>query len=336
MFTRIPAERFKVCPSPDRVVAVIDPRAGRGMGHRVMYLLQQRTWPADVKIFNPDPLNLNSYIDAIQHARDWGADRLLIAGGDGTLMRAMTAMLQTGPSIPLSVIPTGTGNVVAGALHLPKRIFPALRLAFGMANLHWWDVGHLVNSDYYFALRASAGHDANTLAYVTKQAKLWWRTMAYVGPAIMEFLRMKPIRFSLTLDEQPPVEVEGATAFVAVTSRLAGQFGFVLSTQMRTDDGVLYAGVIHPQKILQNLPRLIHHMALEAENFEEMVTLFPVKRRVIIDCDEPQRTQIDGELLDQTPLVAEVVPHGVPFVTAPHHMYKTARFSSYAHSTTWQ
>lgn len=141
-------------------------------------------------------------------------------------------------------------------------------------------------------------------------------------------LRMRPVNFTLHIDDNHPVQISGATAFVAVTSRLAGQLGFCLSNQMRTDDGVLYAGVLHPQRVLLNLPRVLQHMALEAADFDDLVTLFPVKHRVRIECDSPQRTQIDGDLLGITPLETEVKARAVPFITTPYHMQKTARFVS--------
>jgi diacylglycerol kinase (ATP) len=324
----VPLERFEFCAAPRRVVAIVDPAAGRGVGRRVLQLLTGRQWPAAVRVFTPNPANFSTYVEAIEEAHSSQAERIIVSGGDGTLMRVLTALRQTGAPLPLSVIPTGTGNVVAGDLHIPRRILPALRLAFGEATLHWWDIGYLRDVGYYFALRASAGHDANTLEYVSKQAKMWWRSMAYVGPAIREFMRMKPIAFRLTIDGGPPIELQGATAFVAVTSRLAGSLGFVLSNQIRTDDGILHAGVFHPQRLLRNIPRLVHHMAFEAENFANMVSLFPVRHEGCIEADPVQRTQIDGELLGSTPLVAQVVPHGVPFVTTPRHMYLTARFGN--------
>lgn len=317
--TSISHDRLAHIQRPHHLIAIVDPNAGRGMGRQVIRQLENRRWPARVQVFTPNPAYLETYIEAIETAHREGADRLIVSGGDGTLMRSITAMHAVGKPIPISLVPTGTGNVVAGDLNIPRRISLALRLAFSEANIHWWDLGRLTDSGYYFALRASAGHDANTLSHVSKQTKLWWRSMAYVGPAIREFIRMKPIPFRLSIDNNPPIEIQGATAFVAVTNRISGSIGFVLSNQIRPDDGVLHAGVFHPQQLLRNLPRMVQHMALEAENFVNMVSLFPVKERVMIEADPIQRTQIDGELLDNTPLMAEVVSHGAAFVTAPHH-----------------
>ena len=324
----IPLHRFENHPAPQRVVAVIDPRAGRGSGHYAMRVLRQKHWGVDVQIFQPDPADPDTYRRAIETAQRSGAQRILVSGGDGTLARTITAMLTMGDPLPVAVIPTGTANVVAGDLHLPRRVYPAIELALSAAHVHWWDAGQLQPSGDYFTLRVSAGHDANTLALVNKRAKSTYGTLAYIIPGAVEILRMEPVSFTLTIDDQAPLRLSGITAFVAATSRMSGQMGFYLSNQTRTDDGVLYAGVLHPQRVFANLPRVLQHMALEAANFDEIVTLFPVKHHVRIDSDTPQRTQIDGDLLGHTPLVANVRPRAVPFITPPYHMQRTARFTS--------
>jgi len=328
-FTSEHYNRIHTIPAPRRVVAVIDTNAGRGGGEFVERLLLKRNWNAEVHIRRATPAHLETYKHAIDHAHEWGADRLLVAGGDGTLARTITAMMQGPYPIPISLVPVGTGNIVAGDLWLPRRILPALQLSFRPAHVHWWDVGRLTTG-HYFALRASAGHDANTIALVSKRAKQRWRTMAYIIPGVYELMRMSPVEFRLTIDDNETVEIMGATAFVAVTSRLAGQLGIYLSRQIRTDDGLLYAGVLHPQKILLNLPRVIQHRALEAADFDDLVTLYPVKKRVTIDAATPQRTQLDGDLLGYTPFTAEVVPHAVPFITTAAKVQSVVRQAALA------
>jgi diacylglycerol kinase family enzyme len=60
----------------------------------------------------------------------------------------------------------------------------------------------------------------------------------------------------------------------------------------------------------------MHHLALEGEH---TVSIFPVRQHVTIETDSPQRTQIDGDLLGQTPLSVNVIPRGAPFVVPARH-----------------
>src|SRR5262245_47743420 len=52
----------------------------------------------------------------IRHRRD-RVDLVIVAGGDGTLNAAASALLETG--LPLGILPLGTGNDLARTLGLP-------------------------------------------------------------------------------------------------------------------------------------------------------------------------------------------------------------------------
>ncbi|MFP4323124.1 MAG: diacylglycerol/lipid kinase family protein [Anaerolineales bacterium] len=309
---RIQQRTLEYDPAPERVVALVNPASGIGTGQRVIDVLRQRHWPADVTVFATSP-DLTGHRAALDYARATYADRLIVAGGDGTLMETLTEMLSTGPAIPICMLPIGTGNIVANDLDMPRRILPALRQAFRTGWRRWWDIGHLEPSGQFFALRASTGHEAATLANMDPATKKRLGTLAYAMPAVRELIKAEPVTFTLTIDDLPPVQLQGITAFVAATSRMVNWVDFVLSRDIAPDDGVLHAGVVHPQKLLANLPHMVGSAALEAR---DIVTTFPVKHRVRIDADPPQRCQVDGECLEQnTPLVVNNYPGKAAFIT---------------------
>jgi len=295
------------------VVAIVNPYAGVRRGQRLLNILERRSWAAKLTIFETQHGSLDAYHKAIEFARNEGADRLLVAGGDGTLMEALTAMLSSGKSIPISIVPIGTGNIVARDLSVPRRMLRAVQMAFRPGNIKWWDVGKLLETDHIFALRASAGHDARTLAVTRDQAKQRWGTMAYAYPALRELLRTEPSSYTLTIDNQQPITMQGITAFVAVTSRVAGRLDIVLSHDIQPDDGLLHVGVIRRKKLHRNVPIALNRGDLEEAH---IVSSFPVRNHVRIDCDEPQLTQVDGELLDErSTLTVDVIPSAAPFIT---------------------
>lgn len=314
MMTALAAAIDTISPAPQSVVAIVNPRAGMGRGQRALELLNTQNWSAEVKTFPTLPDSLDGHRAAIEYARQHQADRLLVCGGDGTLMATLTTMLSSGPPIPICMIPAGTGNIVANDLATPRRLLPALRQAFRPGRLCWWDAGRIEGTGQIFALRASAGHDALTVANTPDIAKQRWGTFGYVLPAIRQLLRLKPITFTLAIDGGVPFQVQGITAFVAVTNRMAGIIDFVLSPDIHPDDGVLHVGVIHPHRLaLLQLPMILNQGSLSPQN---MVTIFPVRERVRIEANPPQPLQVDGELLAElTPLEVRTMQHAITFVT---------------------
>jgi len=310
--TVITTRKFVYSPAPKRVVAIVNPFSGAGGGRRVLRLLRDYPWSARVTAFETEPGSLNAHHAAIEHALQTDAERLIVSGGDGTLMETLTALRQRGVSIPICMIPTGTGNIVANDLATPRRIYPAIKQAFNPGILRWWDAGLLPDQNLVFALRASAGFEAMALTTIKSAAKHRWGVVAYAVPALREFLRTRPVTYTLTIDDRPPIQLEGVVAFTAVTSRMAGGVNFVISRDIRPDDGVLHVGVFHPRKILQNLPAMLNQAALQAR---DMISVFPVQHRVTIESSVPQVTQVDGEILGTTPLYVETLPQYAAFIT---------------------
>lgn len=299
-------------PAPKLVVALVNPRSGARRGQQVIHFLKTRQWGAEVAIFETQPNSLEGHQAAIEFARQNGADRLLISGGDGTLMETLTVMFQSGSPIPISMIRAGTGNIVASDLNTPRRLLPAIRQAFGPAQTEWWDLGRLEETGQIFALRASCGHDATTLSSVQPRAKQRYGPFAYAIPAIREIRKLKPVEFTLTIDNNPPIQLTGGTAFVAVTNRITGIVDFVISREIQPADGVLHVGVINPEGMFYQLPHIFNQKNLNAKG---LVTTFPVYERVTIHAEPAQICQVDGELLSlKTPMTVTTLPQAMPFI----------------------
>src|SRR5262245_34873536 len=71
-------------PAPKLVVALVNPRSGARRGQQVIHFLKTRQWGAEVAVFETQPNSMEGHQAAIEFARQQGADRLLISGGDGT------------------------------------------------------------------------------------------------------------------------------------------------------------------------------------------------------------------------------------------------------------
>ena len=56
--------------------------------------------------------------ESVGRALKAGCDVVVVVGGDGTVLQVATAL--AGGDVPLAIVPTGTGNLLAGNLGIPK------------------------------------------------------------------------------------------------------------------------------------------------------------------------------------------------------------------------
>jgi diacylglycerol kinase (ATP) len=128
-------------------------------------------------------------IDELRDAGASGADRLVIAGGDGSIGPAAAAAGKAG--IPLAVIPAGTANDFARRLGLPDGITAACRLAVHGTKLRSMELGWM-NDERPFVNVASAGLPAPA----AERAGGWkgkLGPLAYAAGALSAGVTAKPL-----------------------------------------------------------------------------------------------------------------------------------------------
>jgi YegS/Rv2252/BmrU family lipid kinase len=99
----------------DRVVLLVNP-AARSTGDRTSIAAAARTLERRFRVEVIAPLRVDGLEAA---ARDAAAscDAVIVAGGDGTVHRVINAV--DGLNVPIGLLPLGTGNDFARALHVP-------------------------------------------------------------------------------------------------------------------------------------------------------------------------------------------------------------------------
>lgn len=157
------------------------------------------------------------------HGAAWAAaqsgdfDAVVTAGGDGTIRAAASALV--GGSLPLAIIPLGTGNVLAAELGLPRapraivdllRHGPEITVACGLAG------------DEPFLLMVSAGFDAAIVRrfHPNPHAKRLLGKLAYSAPILAE-LSERPPQFRVAIDGR---EMVCTWLVVANARHYAGRF----------------------------------------------------------------------------------------------------------------
>lgn len=165
-----------------------------------------------------------------QEAARSGAERLVIAGGDGSIAPAASAAGKAG--IPVAVIPTGTANDFATAAGLPSDLDEARRLALGGRRLRVVDLAWL--GDRPFVNVASAGLAPKAARHaVGLKGRLG--SFAYLVGAIRAGIAARPIRCAIACDGDQLFEGKAWQAVVGCT----GAFGAGASIGGSLDDGAL-------------------------------------------------------------------------------------------------
>lgn len=107
---------------------LVNPAAGRGRGDRLTSSIidSVREHITEIDILSASSIEETKSL--LQQTVDQGAERLIVAGGDGIVHLAIQAV--AGSSTTLGVIPSGSGNDFARALGLPMEIKDASKVAF--------------------------------------------------------------------------------------------------------------------------------------------------------------------------------------------------------------
>jgi diacylglycerol kinase (ATP) len=225
-------------------------------------------------------------------------------GGDGTLAEVATGL--AGSTVPLAVIPRGTGNQVAQNLGIPLGLVAAIDVAIN-GRRTTIDLGRI--GDRAFALVAGAGFDAAVMQSATRELKERWGFGAYVFAAVKEALSATPRRFRITADDRE-IEVEAVSVMVANVGELFARWlplRLPLGPRPTSawNDGLLDVVIIAPRNP-QDVAALIWQAAHRKLHSSERLVHFQA-HSITIDADPPIAVQVDGDPAGTTPVSMSVM-----------------------------
>lgn len=162
-----------------------------------------------------------------------GYDRIICAGGDGTLNETITGLLRCGRPPLLGYLPAGTTNDFASSLSIPKELSAALEIALEGVPFYC-DVGRL--DDRHFVYVAAFGLFTD-VSYATPQSmKTFFGYLAYILEGMK---RLGDIRSFHCQVEHDGVVEKGDYIFGAITNSISvgGIKGFT-GENVLLDDGL--------------------------------------------------------------------------------------------------
>jgi len=279
--------------SNEPVPLFINPVAGRGRARREMSSIRDLLNARGVAAELLESTAVGDLEERIFSASVAGADRVIIAGGDGSVHEAVNGLLRAGGNTALGVIPLGTGNDFAKASSIPLHWENAATL---LANrlcdqvpIRYVDAGRM--NERFFANGAGIGFDAK-INRIASNLNLPIGDLVYLI-AVFKGMWDGVItpKVKLTYDGG---EYAGPVTLANVSNGPWVGGMFHIAPMAKIDDGSLdlvFVSPVNRLRILALLPKLI-----KGEHIDEEEVCCVAIRNFELIADAPVPSHLDGEV----------------------------------------
>lgn len=237
-------------------------------------------------------------------------DRLVVAGGDGTVNEAINGLLANragGRALPLAILPLGTANVLALEIGLSTRPTAVARYILeGAAR----PVALGEADGRAFCLMAGIGFDAHVVAAVDARLKRRLGKLAYVWHTLRQLAVYDFPRYRVAVDE---AVFSAASAVVCNARFYGGRYVLAPGAHLEAPSlevclferpGRLHAARYALAMLLGLLPRLPDYRVVTG-------------RRIALHGPAGDPIQQDGDIVATLPAVVQVLPAALNLVF-PH------------------
>jgi diacylglycerol kinase (ATP) len=288
-----------------RALFIVNPHSRRGREHSPE--ARRRLAELGLELVSEDAEDGQDWSDVIRRHQG-EIDRVVVAGGDGTLNAVVQGVVGTG--LPLSVIPLGTANNLARTLEIPLTVPEACEVAVRGARRRI-DLGR-VNGRYFFTT-ASLGLSVQITEELTSKTKRRWGPLAYGVAAIRALTRSRAFHADISW---PGGKRHSRTVQIVVGNGRYYGSALAVAADATIDDARLdlYSlEVRHWLEILALVPSLRRGRHGRKGSVEALrATEFEITTVV------PREINVDGEICGTTPARLQVVAGALEvFAPAP-------------------
>lgn len=243
-----------------------------------------------------------------------GCELVVAAGGDGTISAVLAGL--AGSTVPLGIVPVGTGNLVARELGLPIDAAQAIALIAGPHARRRIDTMRI--GPRVYVLNVSVGVSASVAGDMTHQNKGRFGRLAYVGSAVFRILQFRRRYLTVTVDGQ--VRHCRAVEVTVMNCAIFGKGLYPKDPVVRVDDGSLDIWIVSMRTLFDYLKYFLK--ILTGRPAPRIAQHFQARTRIVIRGALACPVQADGDLIGTTPVEIEVLPRAltviVPAASADH------------------
>lgn len=228
-------------------------------------------------------------------------DAVVAVGGDGTVMEVANGLV--GSSIPMGILPTGTGNDLSKSLNIPSKIDQALSIiAYGKPKY----IDAISYGNGYFFNVASVGFDAEIARDIQKIKRWISGKAAYYVSAFLKFVTYRHKDVVIEIDD---TKISTKILLFAVANGTYYGGGMLVNPKGSIDDGYIDAILITP------VPRFKFPFLFWKFVSGKYLDLPYVKtykcKKVKICSNENLPVNGDGDIITTTPVQFSVSNQGI-------------------------
>jgi diacylglycerol kinase (ATP) len=284
---------------------LVNPASGRGTGKA--HLDRIRVLASKLGAGLCVSRKVSDLSEQARKAAEDGVERLLVAGGDGTMHHAVQGL--AGTSCALGVIPLGSGNDLAGTLGIPPDLEAAVERAT-KGEVRRIDLARV--GETYCVGYAGVGFDSEVTRYAN-EVKVLRGPLIYFYAVIHTLITFEPPRMRVVHDEGV---FEGKVMFTVVNNLPRFGGGMRIAPDARIDDGLLDLVIVKEipkPTLLSVFPKVYNGRHVGHPAVQILRT-----RRAEITIDRPMILYGGGEPIQPMsagePVEIEVVPGGLAVI----------------------
>ncbi len=291
-----------------RMLLIVNPRSGKRRGLAILEQVKPVFAAAQVEL-DVRVTKQSGHARQIARKFDLAAyDGLCLIGGDGTVHEAVSGLIERDEptSIPLGIIPCGTGNDVAQQFGVNSPLDSARRIVAGRTSP--FDVARVETRgqiDYCVTLVGWAGvADINCKAERLRVLG----PSRYAVAALWQILFPKRRSAKLVLDDQ---SFEDDFMLVVACNTIFSGSAMRLAPRAKVDDGKIDVVILRSASRWQMF-RLFTKV-FDGSHVDMPCVEYYQVRALSILCDDREPLDIDGEIKGTTPVSIHVIPAAVRF-----------------------
>lgn len=283
-----------------QLLFIVNPKAGRSKATAAIDAIERHL---NRKKFDFEIVFTQKAGDATQlthDAIDASVDAIIAVGGDGTVSEVAQPLVHT--SLPMGIIPTGSGNGLAremGISRLPTKAVKQIN-RFRTRTIDTIQVGNK-----YCCVTAGVGFDAHLSAVFAEFGKRG--PTAYLQLILKEIQKYKPQHYRLTTDTQ--TIDQDAFILTLANARQYGNNAYIAPTA-KIDDGQMELCIIDPFNPLIG-PEIFFELFNKQIHYNEH---YNALRCTTLTLHSPPTVtlHIDGDPFTlQTPIQFTCIPHSL-------------------------